>query len=127
MNSKKNGPPSEYQIQKTLCEYLRLNKIIFHSIPNEIAANAIKGKHLKATGLRKGASDLFIAHAHHHFHGMYLELKSERGFVRPEQIEFLRDVEKQNYFTAVAWSIDEAISIINWYKSKPFSWKPEKS
>lgn len=119
----KDGTVSEYQIQKTVCDWLDLHNVFYHSIPNEAANNAIKGRHLKATGLKKGASDLKIAEAHHHFIGMYLELKNEKGFVRPEQTEFFRRAEKAGHFTAAAWSVDEAIDIIKWYLSKPFEWK----
>lgn len=114
----KSGALSEYQVQKTIVQWLQAHNIVHMSIPNEAANNPIKGKHLKATGLHKGASDLFIAHACHNFHGMFLEVKTTTGVLRPEQMNFFRLVEKNNYFTSACWTIDEGLSILKWYLGK---------
>ena len=113
--------PSEFQIQKTVKQWLDTKNVLYFSIPNEAACNSIKGKHLKDTGMRKGVSDMFIAEPHHNFHGMFLELKKASGVLSPEQRQFLRDVEQKNYFTAVCFSVDEAIAILTWYISVPAS------
>ncbi len=112
----KDGTLSEYSVQKAVVDWLRLHPdILFFSIPNEVASNPIKGRQLKLTGLHKGASDLFISVPRHHFHGMYLELKSTKGILRDEQRLFFRKAEKHGYFTAACWSIDEALEILQWY------------
>lgn len=116
----KDGTISEETIQKTLVEYITLKGIRKYvlSIPNEGANNAKFGRKLKEMGLRKGASDLFIAIPRRGFGGFFLELKSKNGKLRPEQIEFFKDMESQNYFTSVTYSLDEAIEIIEWYLGK---------
>ena len=116
----RDGSVSEYSIQKTVVEWLKLNHILHFSIPNEMADNAIKGRRLREIGLKKGASDLFICEAHHKFHGMFLELKSANGKLKPEQRDFFRLVENQKYFTALCFSVDDAISILSWYVSVPY-------
>lgn len=119
----KNSSLTEYQIQRTVKQWLDTQKVLYFSVPNEAACNSIKGRHLKETGMRKGVSDMFIAEPHHSFHGMFLELKNSKGMLSPEQRQFLREVEQKHYFTAVCFSIDEAINILSWYISKPFESK----
>ena len=112
-----DGSLSEQSIQETVVQYLTVKGfrryIIF--IPNEGARTLSYGTKLGKMGLRKGASDLFIAVARKDFHGMFLELKSANGKLRPSQREFLADMEEQKYFTAVCYSIDSAIEMIDFY------------
>lgn len=84
-------------------------------IYNEGAGRAKRGKTARKTGLRPGASDLFIAVAKHNKHGFWLELKSKEGKLSPAQMSFFTDMEKRGYFTAAAWSFDEAKEVLDWY------------
>lgn len=99
-------------------DWVRLNpvlkKLVLH-IPNEGQRTKRFGKLLQDMGMRAGVSDLFIAMAFHGFYGAWIELKSKDGIVSAVQKEFLADMKEQGYFTAVCWSIDEAIDLIKWY------------
>lgn len=117
-NILKSGAISEETIHKTVIEWVRLHpmlkRLVIH-FPNEGPRTLRFGKLLKDMGMRAGVSDLFIAMASHGFNGAWIELKSEKGIISSSQKEFLNDMSQQNYFTAVCWSIDEAINTISWY------------
>lgn len=91
-----------------------LKKLVLH-FPNEGRRTLRFGKLLKDMGMRAGVSDLLIATARHGHIGAWIELKSADGVISPAQKEFLDDMSQQGYFTAICWSIDEAINTIQWY------------
>jgi CRISPR/Cas system Type II protein with McrA/HNH and RuvC-like nuclease domain len=62
-----------------------------------------------------GVSDLFLARASGFWHGLFLELKVKGGKLSPAQSKFLESMARENYFTAVRYSADEAISTIKEY------------
>jgi hypothetical protein len=91
-----------------------LDGLVIH-IPNEGRRSERYGHLLKALGMRPGVSDLFVAMAKRNFNGAWIELKSAKGKVSPEQALFQLDMSKQNYFVSVCWSIDDAINTLKWY------------
>lgn len=114
----KSGAISEETIHKTVMEWVRLHPVLKRLVihfPNEGRRTARFGKLLKDMGMRAGVADLFIGMGRHGFHGAWIELKSESGYISPAQKEFLDDMSQQNYFTGISWSIDEAIKLIDWY------------
>lgn len=119
----KSGELSEESIHVTVIQWIRKHpffnrnkrfKLVMH-FPNEGKRSLRYGNLMNDLGMRKGVSDLFIAMAFHGHHGAWIELKSKDGYVSQEQKEFLEDMKEQNYFTAICWSIDEAIDVIRWY------------
>lgn len=117
----KNGDIAEVSIHTTVLEWASVDplikpyrKFILH-YPNEGKRSARYGKMLKRMGMRKGVSDLFIAVSRHEYNGAWIELKSVKGVLSQEQKTFLEDMASQNYYTAVCWSIEEAIETISWY------------
>lgn len=128
-----NGNVSEEAIHKGIIQYIRnhprlkiIQKLIMH-FPNEGKRSLRYGKLMKDLGLRAGVSDLFIAMPAQGFNGAWVEIKSKGGITSPNQKEFLCDMTTQNYFTAVCWSIDEGITLLDWYclGRKWFSWADE--
>lgn len=117
----KSGYPSEDSIHIAIIEWLQLNpkvaSVVFH-IPNGGKRNPREASKLKRMGIRRGASDLFIMRARHGFNGAFIELKTKGGKLSPEQQQFLQDAENENYYTAVTWSLDEALEQIEWYLLK---------
>ena len=66
-------------------------------------------------GMRPGVADLFVAMGRRGYYGAWIELKSAQGMATVVQKEFLQDMNQQGYFTAVCWSVDEAITTLKWY------------
>lgn len=114
----KSGEPSESSIQKAVIEWVRLHSFlrdkVIH-IPNEGKRTGRYGKSLKDMGMRAGVSDLFIALPRHGYGGAWIELKSKHGILSEDQKKFLNDMAIQCYFTAVCYSLDETIKIIDGY------------
>jgi hypothetical protein len=114
----KNGELSEYAIHTTVVEWChnhpKLRKCILH-IPNEGKRDAKNGWHLNRMGLRKGASDLFIAWPRHQYSGAWIELKTKIGKASSEQLSFLQDMSEMGYFTAITKGLDEALITIEKY------------
>lgn len=114
----KSGHVSEKAIHKAVIEWAtahpKLRGLVLH-VPNEGKRTRSYGKLLKDMGMIAGISDLFIAMGRRGFYGAWIELKSCGGKLSISQKEFLFKMNQQNYYTAVCWSLEEAINIISWY------------
>ena len=75
----------------------------------------IEAVHLKAEGVRRGIPDLFLACPRGGKHGIFLEMKSAVGKLSTEQKTFIDGARDRGYFVGVAYSSDEAISMIKIY------------
>jgi len=69
----------------------------------------------KRAGMKKGVPDVCIPIQSRGFGGAWIENKSEKGRLRPEQKEFIEHLEKNNYCVKVCYSFDDAIEFIEWY------------
>lgn len=85
------------------------------TIPNGTRTSIHVAAKMKAEGVRKGIADIMIPHASGGYMGMFLELKSERGTLSPEQKQFLHDMALEGYYTEAAHGLDEAIELITKY------------
>ena len=120
-----SGEISEEAIQKTVIQWVRSHPyfkgkegLVLH-FPSEGARSPVFGKKLKDMGFRAGIADLLIAMPRRGYGGAWLELKSKKGKLSPAQKEFLDNMQQQNYFTAVCYSIEGAIEMIEWYCFQP--------
>lgn len=50
----------------------------------------------------KGVPDLFIPHANRFYHGLFIEMKTEKGRLSPEQKEVIPRLEAEGYKVAVS-------------------------
>ena len=76
--------PTESQEQKSLfkwwCVYSRhAPHLVMYHIPNGGRRDAITGARLKAEGVVAGVPDIFLAVPRQGFHGLYVELKRQKG------------------------------------------------
>lgn len=76
--------------------------LLFH-IPNGNKRDIITGYHLKQQGLKAGLPDVCLPVARGQYHGLYLELKSERGRLQDNQKEWLDELSKQGYKAVTAY------------------------
>ena len=65
-----------------------------------------------STGLPKGFSDLF-GFRKSDGRAFFMEVKNEKGRVRPEQVKFLEEMKKYDVIVGVVRSAEEAIKLIN--------------
>lgn len=113
----------EDHIQETCVRWYRLvhrDKMIT-SFPagyvfgGDATKRAILGKRMKDMGYMKGVPDLFIPHANRFYHGMFIEMKTPKGRLSPEQKESIRRLESENYKCTVCRSLDEFMKAVNEY------------
>ncbi len=113
--------PLEDEIHTTVMEWVNINPKtkkfanLFIHIPNEGKRSYSYARRLQRLGMRKGASDLFIAYPAGLYHGAWIELKRRGGKLSEFQRAFLMDMESQGYFSAACYSIEEAMKQITWY------------
>jgi hypothetical protein len=92
-----------------------------HAIPNggsrgdDEKSRAIRGAQLKAEGVKDGVSDIFLPQPVGVYHGLYIEMKTPTGTVRPSQKEFGEFVGRRGYGFAICRSWREACEILQQY------------
>lgn len=121
----KNTVPTEEQEQIALFEWAELQsatypelKLMFH-IPNEGRRSYAAGKAMKRAGLRSGVPDIFLPAAHGGAHGLFIEMKRQRGSkISPQQKSFLTELANAGYAAEIAFGWVQAAEIIKEYLSK---------
>ncbi len=89
-------------------------ELMYHT-PNEGKRSAAGGGRMKAKGLKKGVPDITLPAARGGYHGLYIELKVGDGKPTAEQKKFMRALDIEGYFVALAHSAAEAIRLIERY------------
>lgn len=108
---------TEYNEQCALWEWAKLSKTIypyFFHIPNEHQDDKERAR-LSRTGLRKGVPDNFIALARGPYHGMFIELKSEKGALSDDQRKWIEVLRQSGYHAVIARGWVEAVKEIGKY------------
>lgn len=111
----------ESSIQKSIIEWAtytfidikdtakgKINDYLFH-IPNGGYRNKKEAFNFKLMGVKSGVPDLFFAYPSNNSHGMFLEVKSEKGILNTNQKNFLNLISKLNYKIEIIRSLEEAI------------------
>jgi hypothetical protein len=89
--------------------------MLYH-IPNEGKRSRATGGRMVAEGLKSGVPDICLPVARGNFHGLYIELKRQKGGrVSENQEEWLYQLAKQGYFTAICRGWQEASEVIEAY------------
>lgn len=115
----------EHEIQCALFQWAGLQAktipalALMFAIPNESYGNSkrdmLRGLKFKKEGRKAGVPDIFLPVASRGKHGLFLEMKSSTGRISDKQKAWLTALHMQQYETAVAYSLDEAIKIIKDY------------
>jgi hypothetical protein len=112
---------TEYQEQKALIQWanLHLKKYpcleYLHASLNGIHTTPSQAMMAKMSGLKSGVPDLFLPVKTKEFSGLFIEMKSAKGVLSPNQKKFLAYLSSQNFKCVVAYSAKEAAeSIINY-------------
>lgn len=122
---------TESQIQKAVCEYLRLQypDVIFISDASGLKTSIGVAKQLKFLRSCRGIPDLIILQPNPPYHGLFIEIKRSHdeifkkdGSLRSsthikEQASLLTKLSELGYFCAFGCGIDNCIRIIDTYLS----------
>jgi hypothetical protein len=106
----------EYQLQKAVCKYLDLKNVLYcGSMGGQYQKFHSQRNKAKATGYKRGFPDIFIYEPRGKFHGLAIELKV--GYNKPskDQLKWFDKLEERGYYSCIAWSLDDALEIINNY------------
>jgi hypothetical protein len=85
-----------------------------HAICNSAKLTPRQGAWLKAEGKKPGVWDVFIPYPIGSFCGLYIEFKSGKNRLTPEQEAYRNDLQKYYAFT-VCYSLSEAIEAVRIY------------
>ena len=117
--------PTEAQEQRTLFEWAAVMAQRFpvlrlmHHIPNGGSRNAIEARNLRSQGVKAGVPDICLPCARNGFHGLYIELKRQKGGrVSAEQKEMLEGLREQGYKAEVCAGWEAARDVIIEYLEK---------
>ena len=91
------------------------NLDLLHCSLNGVKLSQSQSRIAKGQGMLSGVPDLFLPVPKNGFHGLFIEMKSEKGRVTDNQEWFLSKTEGLGYKTAVCYSAQEAIKRIQDY------------
>lgn len=119
-----NQIPTEAQEQAALFEWIRIaakkypELELCHHIPNGGSRNAIEARNLRRQGVKPGVPDIFLPCARNGYHGLYIELKRQKGGrVSVDQKKMLLALNEQGYKAVVCNGWEEARNTITEYMS----------
>lgn len=112
-----SAPKNEYRIQADFIRYLELMypELLYTTSPAGFIMSAGMAMKMMRMGYRKGTPDLTIYEPRGEYHGLFIEFKDPKGVVSEEQRRFLDRASELGYATAVCYSTDEAISLLEQY------------
>lgn len=114
---------TETQEQATLFKWAALQyirqqypelKYLFH-IKNETTEGPARVAVDRAMGVKKGVPDLFLPVPRGSFHGLWIEMKTEKGRASEEQKWWLKEMIDQGYAAVVCYGWKNARDELIWY------------
>ena len=88
---------------------------LLYAVPNAGRRTKRQGAWMVAEGLKAGVPDLVLPVARHGYHGLYIELKTERGRLTPEQKAWLKALYDQGYLAVMCRGWEDARDLILCY------------
>lgn len=98
-------------------QYPEIGRLLIH-VPNGGFRNSGAAKRFKAEGVVAGVSDLILFVPSNGFHGLFIEMKTEKGKQSEYQKEWEEMVKNQGYEYRLIRSLDEFIIAIQKYLLK---------
>lgn len=90
---------------------------LLHAIGNGGKRNVREAAGMKREGVKAGVSDIFLPVARKDYHGLYIELKAEKGKLSDNQKWWIAETTKQGYLAKVCFGWLEAAEVIKKYLS----------
>ena len=109
---------------RTYYQWLQANRwdANYHHYPAELPTYTLEMKrfaaHLKHKGKSSGFSDIVILEQKNGYGALFIELKTETGSASLEQLAFLHNVNNNGYLGVVAFGLDAAMKITEWYMNE---------
>ena len=91
------------------------NLDLLHCSLNGVKLTKTQSGIAKGQGMLSGVPDLFLPVPRQNYHGLYIEMKSDKGRLTDNQRWFLDKADGLGYKTAVCYSASEAIKTIQDY------------
>lgn len=108
--------PTEAQEQAVVVEWAKLRGLPLFHIPNGGSRDPREARNLKLQGVRAGVPDLFLPVARKGRHGLFIEMKREKGgTVSKAQREWLELLGREGYAAEVCRGAMEAIRLLKGY------------
>jgi hypothetical protein len=115
---------SESTEQQALFQWSEYNKakypeleLLFH-VPNGGKRNVIEAARLKREGVRAGVPDLILPVARGNYHGLFIEMKANKGKATQKQNEWIEKLQAQGYLAVVCNGWEEAKALLQNYLHK---------
>jgi len=89
--------------------------LVLFSIPNGGYRTAITAKIMKAEGQLAGVADIFLMYPNNKYHGLWIELKTDKGRQNENQKLFQTKAEQFGYKYCIVKSFEEFITTITEY------------
>lgn len=108
---------TEHEHQAALIKWARIKypEKIIAAIPNGGKRHIGVAKKMKAEGQLAGMPDIIVAHANGIYHGLFVEMKSEKGSLSKSQKEIIAKLENEGYKVDVCYGWDDAREKIDSY------------
>lgn len=108
---------NEQKQQELVITYLKLKhkNVRFCASAGGIRTSITQARKMKRAGYVKGMPDLQIMEARKGKHGLFIELKTEKGRLTKEQKNWLIDLNERNYLAKCCKGASEAMDLIDWY------------
>ncbi len=88
---------------------------LLYAVPNGGHRHKATAARLKAEGVKRGVPDVCLPVARSGAHGLYIEIKTERGKATPEQLGWICALRRQGYAAEVCRGWESARSMIEHY------------
>lgn len=107
----------EQHLQMQVIEYIRYQypNILFFHTPNEGRKTPFERYLFQIMGGVSGVPDLIILEPRKQYHGLFIEIKTDKGKPTENQLKFIDKLQTRNYFATFAYGFEEAKEIINNY------------
>lgn len=108
--------PTEYEEQVKIVVHVEKKGLLIFAVPNGGKRYLLEAVKLKRSGVRSGVPDIMIPHARKSYHGLFIEVKRERGgIISDSQRYWINALNKEGYLAVICNGFEEAKLVIEDY------------